>query len=99
MFQGKGATPVRVKVEPAGWQVTTPLGLAPSADGYFTAPNYDVLIDSPTEIGTHRVLTFTVRGKTHRVSIYGPFAFDEQRLTGDLARVVEICQTFWRVAI
>ncbi|NBO67034.1 MAG: M61 family peptidase, partial [Acidobacteria bacterium] len=89
---GAKERPHRLKFEPpAGWQVTTPLGLAPSADGYFTAPNYDVLIDSPTEIGTHRVLTFTVRGKTHRVSIYGPFAFDEQRLTGDLARIVEEC--------
>ena len=82
--------PHRLKFEPpAGWQVTTPLGLAPDADGYFTAPNYDVLADSPTEIGTHRVLTFSVRNKVHRVSIYGRFNFDEKRLTDDLAKIVE----------
>lgn len=82
--------PHRLKFDPpAGWQVTTPLGLAPEADGYFTAPNYDVLADSPTEIGTHRLLRFTVRNKVHRVSIYGRFQFDEKRLTDDLAKIVE----------
>jgi predicted metalloprotease with PDZ domain len=82
--------PHRLKFDPpAGWQVTTPLGLAPEADGYFTAPNYDVLADSPTEIGNHKLLTFTVRNKVHRVSIYGRFNFDEKRLTDDLAKIVE----------
>ena len=90
--QGAKEQPHRLKFEPpAGWQVTTPLGLAPEADGYFTAPSYDVLIDSPTEIGTHRVLTFKVQEKVHRVSIYGRFSFDEDRLTGDLSKIVEEC--------
>ncbi|NDD64728.1 MAG: M61 family peptidase [Acidobacteria bacterium] len=93
---GAKESPHRLKFEPpAGWQVTTPLGLAPEADGYFTAPNYDVLIDSPTEIGTHRVLTFRVRGKVHRVSIYSQagasVTVDEPRLTGDLTKIVEEC--------
>lgn len=88
--QGAKELPHRLKIEPpTGWQVTSPLGLAPEADGYFTAPNYDVLADSPTEIGTHRLLTFTVRGKIHRVSIYGRFEFDEKRVTDDLAKIVE----------
>ncbi|MFM8392515.1 MAG: M61 family metallopeptidase, partial [Acidobacteriota bacterium] len=88
--QGAKDQPHRLKFEPpAGWQVTTPLGLAPEADGYFTAPSYDVLADSPTEIGKHKLLTFNVRNKVHRVSIYGRFQFDEKRLTDDLARIVE----------
>ena len=88
--QGAKDQPHRLKFEPpAGWQVTTPLGLAPAADGYFTAPSYDVLADSPTEIGTHKLLTFNVRNKVHRVSIYGRFQFDEKRLTDDLAKIVE----------
>lgn len=82
--------PHRLKiVPPTGWRVTSPLALAPDADGYFTAPNYDVLIDSPTEVGTHKVLEFTVRGKTHRIAIWGQFEFDENRLKDDLAKIVE----------
>lgn len=44
---------------PQGWRVTTPLALAPDVDGYYTAADYDRLIDSPTEIGTHRLLEFS----------------------------------------
>ncbi|MEP7337357.1 MAG: hypothetical protein ABI977_06395, partial [Acidobacteriota bacterium] len=82
--------PHRLKITPPeGWRVTSPLALAAEADGYFTAPNYDVLIDSPTEIGTHKLLEFTVRGKTHRVAIWGEFNFDENKLKEDLAKIVE----------
>lgn len=87
---GAKELPHRLKIEPpSGWQVTSPLGLAPGADGYFTAPNYDVLVDSPTEVGTHRVINFEVRGKPHRIAIWGRFDFDERRLTGDLSKIIE----------
>jgi len=82
--------PHRLKIiAPNGWRITSPLALAPDADGYFTAPNYDVLIDSPTEVGTHKLLEFEVRGKPHRVAIWGQFEFDENRLKTDLAKIVE----------
>lgn len=82
--------PHRLKiVAPDGWRVTSPLALAPEADGYFTAPSYDVLIDSPTEVGTHKLLEFAVRGKTHRVAIWGEFEFDENKLKDDLSKIVE----------
>lgn len=76
-------------VHPAGWHVTTPLGLAPDADGFYHAPNYDILVDSPTEVGSHRLLEFAVRGKTHRVAIWGEADYDERRLKEDLGRIVE----------
>ncbi|HWQ33212.1 MAG TPA: PDZ domain-containing protein [Blastocatellia bacterium] len=82
--------PHRLKiVAPEGWRVTTPLALAPEADGFYTAPNYDVLVDSPTEIGTHKLLEFTVRNKPHRVAIWGAYEFDDNRLKEDLAKIVE----------
>jgi predicted metalloprotease with PDZ domain len=76
-------------IVPDKWRVTTPLALAPDEDGYYTAADYDRLVDSPTEIGTHKLLEFTVRGKPHRVAIWGEFNFDENRLKGDLAKIVE----------
>ncbi len=87
-----GATnrPHRIKfITPENWRVTTPLALKPDADGYYTAADYDRLVDSPTEIGTHKLLEFTVRGKPHRVAIWGQYEFDDNRLTGDLAKIVE----------
>jgi predicted metalloprotease with PDZ domain len=74
---------------PPGWRVSSPLALAPDADGYYTAPSYDVLIDSPTEIGTHRVIDFSVRGVPHRIALWGDANPDEARLKEDMAKFVE----------
>ncbi|HEY7180501.1 MAG TPA: PDZ domain-containing protein, partial [Blastocatellia bacterium] len=87
-----GATgrPHRIKfITPEGWRVTTPLALRPDPDGYYTAPDYDRLVDSPTEIGTHKLLEFSVLGKPHRAAIWGQYEFDDERLKTDLAKIVE----------
>jgi predicted metalloprotease with PDZ domain len=82
--------PHRIKfIAPGGWRVTTPLALQPDPDGYYTAPDYDRLVDSPTEIGTHKLLEFNVRGKPHRAAIWGQYEFDDDRLKNDLAKIVE----------
>lgn len=82
--------PHRLKiVAPEGWRVTSPLALAPDSEGYFTATDYDRLIDSPTEVGTHKLLEFDVRGKKHRIAIWGQYEFDDERLKADLAKIVE----------
>jgi len=68
----KGATdqPLKLKINaPSGWRVTTPLALAPDGNGFYTAPNYDVFVDSPAEVGRHRLIEFDVRGKRHRIAI------------------------------
>ncbi|MFN0087909.1 MAG: M61 family metallopeptidase [Blastocatellia bacterium] len=82
--------PHRLKIDaPAGWRVTSPLALQPDPDGYFTAPDYDRLVDSPTEAGTHRLLEFNVLGKPHRAAIWGDFDFDEAKLKADLTKIIE----------
>ncbi|MBI1764162.1 MAG: M61 family metallopeptidase [Acidobacteria bacterium] len=94
---GAKEQPYKVKFQLAGataqWRVSSPLALAPDADGYFTAPNYDVLVDSPTEIGTHQLLEFSVRGKPHRIALWPGIpagsGISDNRLTTDLAKIVE----------
>jgi predicted metalloprotease with PDZ domain len=83
--------PHRLKIVPpmADWRVSSSLAFAPGEDGWFTAIDYDRLVDSPTEVGTHRLLEFTVRGKPHRVTIWGDFQGDEEKLKTDLAEIVE----------
>jgi predicted metalloprotease with PDZ domain len=87
---GATGSPHRIKfITPEGWRVTTPLALQPDPDGYYTAADYDRLVDSPTEIGAHKLLEFAVRGKPHRVAIWGQYEFDDNRLMNDLAKIVE----------
>lgn len=88
--KGETDKPSRLKINaPQGWKVTSPLALTPDASGYFHAPNYDILVDSPHEVGTHRLLEFQVLGKPHRIAIWGDTNVDTKRLTNDVTKMVE----------
>jgi predicted metalloprotease with PDZ domain len=71
---------------PAGWSVATALDGGPAK---FTARDYDELVDSPVEIGTHRTVTFSALGKDHAIAIWGRGNLDDVRLAADARRIVE----------
>lgn len=73
-------------VLPAGWRVSIAL---PERGGAYVASDYDELVDSPFECGTHRVLEFTAAGRPHAVAIWGTGNEDTARLVKDLAKLVE----------
>ena len=87
-------------VPPAGWKVTTALAPAPggvdplarpderSGPWLFTARDYDELVDSPVEAGTHSVVTFQAGGKPHAIALWGRApAEPTERLAGDVRRI------------
>jgi len=74
---------------PADWQVACGLDHAEDDPLTLLAPNYDVLIDSPIEIGQHELITFDVAGKRHDVAVWGGAAFDAARLERDFMQVVQ----------
>ncbi|MGY0038766.1 M61 family metallopeptidase [Pedobacter sp. NJ-S-72] len=80
-----------VKIIPfEGWsKVST--GLEPVAGQKFTytAKNYDVLFDSPIEVGNQEVFEFTAAGVKHEVAMYGGGSYNVERLKIDMAKVVE----------
>jgi predicted metalloprotease with PDZ domain len=82
---------------PARWQVAT--GLEPTGGGNgvfrFRARDYDELIDSPLECGTHRVLEFEVDGVPHRIALWGRGNEDEVRLTEDTRALVRAQREFF----
>ncbi|MBK9710016.1 MAG: M61 family metallopeptidase [Kouleothrix sp.] len=88
---GRTDEPLAVRViAPAGWCVTT--GLEP-LDGAgdepaFVAKDYDELVDSPFECGTHRLLEFEVDGLPHRIALWGHGNEDEARLVEDTRTIV-----------
>lgn len=82
--------PIDVAIEhPPGWHASTGLDRSPNAPGLYRAKNYDILIDSPVEVGTHPVLTFTVDDKPHFVAIWGHGNEDPDRLTADIEKIVK----------
>ncbi|MHB8605366.1 MAG: M61 family metallopeptidase [Thermoplasmatota archaeon] len=70
---------------PPGWNVDTGLR---ATRGFYHADDYDHLVDCPIEMGTHRRLDFRVRGKRHRVALYGRGNEDAAQIRRDLAKIV-----------
>ena len=92
---------VTVRELPLDWNIATGLDqvdvstLQPSNVPIFTADNYDHLIDSPFEIGVHRVLPFDVDGKPHQIVVWGHGNENNARLVADTQKIVETARDFW----
>ena len=91
--RGREAEPHLVVVAPPPrWQVATALAGGPSE---FKARDYDELIDSPLELGTHRIGKFEALGVQHELAVWGRGNLDLTRLTADLKTIVETVGGFW----
>lgn len=80
-------------VAPADWRVAGGLEPTPDPDDSprtLVAPSYDVLIDSPIEIGLHDRIDFDAAGKPHEIIIWPPGRrYDEERLVADFTELIE----------
>jgi predicted metalloprotease with PDZ domain len=91
--KGREAEPHRVVVAlPPGWQAATALEGGPSE---FTARDYDELVDSPLELGVHRLVRFEALGVPHELAVWGRGNVDLTRLAVDLETIVETVGRFW----
>lgn len=87
---GRRGDSLLVRLEaPVDWQVATGLDHAPGDPRTLLAPDYDVLIDSPIEIGHHELVTFDVEGKRHEIAVWGGIPFDSDRIERDFAKVIQ----------
>jgi len=85
--EGRKSEPQRLRFTlPAGWKTSIAL---PEREGAFQAADYDELVDSPFECGTHRTFDFTVRGVPHTLALWGHGNEDADRLVKDLPKLVE----------
>ncbi len=57
----------------------------------FEVENFDLLVDSPGEVGNHEVLEFEAAGVKHRIANYSnvKLEYDKQKLISDYKKVVE----------
>ncbi len=86
---GLESLPITVQIlAPDQWRVTTPLPSIPQQPNTFLAQNYDTLVDSPFEIGSHGVYDFTVLDKAHRLAVWGEGNLEPARLIPDLEKII-----------
>ena len=63
-----------------------------SKEGFqYQAPDYDILVDSPVEIGNQETFYFTSAGVIHHVAMYGKGNYDIEKLKVDMAKITQAC--------
>jgi predicted metalloprotease with PDZ domain len=66
-------------------------GLLPikGKENFFEIPNLDIFIDSPIEIGNHKILSFELNGVPHKAAFYGEATIDYNKLMSDMQKTCE----------
>lgn len=83
--------PIQVTIEPPkNWTVSTSLPTVPHQINTFYASDFDTLVDSPFEIGTHRLYEFEVMGKPHQLAIWGDGNVNPERLLTDFEKIITV---------
>ncbi|WP_231427496.1 M61 family metallopeptidase [Pedobacter sp. Leaf250] len=83
--------PSTVKIIPFNTWSKVSTGLEPVAGEKFTykAADFDILYDSPIEVGNQDVFEFNAAGVRHEVAMYGGGNYDKEKLKVDMAKIVE----------
>jgi predicted metalloprotease with PDZ domain len=88
--EGQLEKPSTLRVVPfADWQVATGLPAVAGQSNTFQAENFDILYDSPVEVGRFKTVSFEVRGVQHRIVMDGEGNYDLERLRRDVQKIVE----------
>jgi predicted metalloprotease with PDZ domain len=87
--EGMESEPVHLTLIPhASWRRAS-TGLDQVSEWEFVAPNYDILVDSPVEVGNQDVASFEVQGVEHQVSMFDAGPLDREKFVADLKTIVE----------
>jgi predicted metalloprotease with PDZ domain len=70
-------------------KVSTSLATVNNDAFTLTAPNYDILFDSPIEVGNQDVFSFTTGGVNYDIAMCGEGNYDKERLKKDIAKIVD----------
>jgi predicted metalloprotease with PDZ domain len=83
-------TPSTIKIIPyKGWTTVSTSLEAVNGDPFTrTSPNFDILFDSPIEVGTQDVFGFDAAGVKYEVCMVGGGNYDKEQLKVDMAKIV-----------
>jgi predicted metalloprotease with PDZ domain len=73
-----------------GWTtVSTSLDMVNNDPFTLHSPDYDILFDSPIEVGTQDVFSFDVTGVKYEVAMCGSGNYDKEKLKKDMSKIIE----------
>jgi predicted metalloprotease with PDZ domain len=94
---GQLKTSSEIKINPyKTWsKISTGLEMVASKPNTFFAPDFDILFDSPFEVGNQDIFEFVAEGVKHEVAMYGGGNYDQEILKRDISKIVtEQTKTF-----
>ena len=72
------------------WKITISLEPLEGKKNTFLVPDFDTLVDSPVEVGTHQYYEFQVRKKIHRLAVWGKGNIDAEKVIRDMEKIIEV---------
>ncbi|TAF03774.1 MAG: M61 family peptidase [Nostocales cyanobacterium] len=84
--------PIHITIVPPRpeWTITTGLPPVKEEANTFLAADFDNLVDSPFEIGSHQLFHFEVLGKPHELAIWGQGNYQSQKMLDDFNKIIEV---------
>lgn len=87
----------KIAIKPyQGWNsISTGLKKVADAENTYYAADFDTVVDSPIEIGTHKVLNFEIQNIPHAIAMYsnGPVEYDEAKVIDAYKKVTQAAST------
>jgi predicted metalloprotease with PDZ domain len=89
---GFETSPIQVTIIPpeSTWRISTALPPLPEFRHTFIAADFDTLVDSPFEIGTHESHYFEVLGFPHELAIWGKGNFQGRTAIADIEKIIKV---------
>ncbi|MBP0041104.1 MAG: M61 family metallopeptidase [Roseofilum sp. SBFL] len=89
---GMEQQPIQVKilVPDTTWKISTALPKVGRESAIFQANNFDHLLDSPFEIGTHAIYYFQTLNKTHELAVWGQGNLPAESAINDIEKIIEV---------
>ncbi|NJM18955.1 MAG: M61 family metallopeptidase [Richelia sp. RM2_1_2] len=72
------------------WQITTTLPAVEKQKNTFVAADFDTLVDSPFEIGSHQLYDFEVHSLPHQLAIWGKGNVQVEPMIEDIKKIIEV---------
>lgn len=86
--QLKLASEIVIKPYKSWSKISTGLEKIESKSNTYFAPDFDVLYDSPIEIGNQDIFEFTAEGVQHEVAMYGGGNYNKEVLKRDMTKII-----------
>jgi predicted metalloprotease with PDZ domain len=91
LVEGETGRPCTLEIDPRpGWKISTALPATPGRRNEFRARDYDELVDSPVEIGTHESFSFRVDEAHFEIALQGRTNIHRPRMVSMLRAICEM---------